>query len=171
MNCKSASGGDIGDRRIATFLRTLLMLLLTCVAMPVPAAEGTDAMLSAYIEALNERMPPRGEPETVADLFTADAIHYHPFGEPQGGPLRGREALQRFFGGFGGLWADWTHVERRRTICGRRAIWEGIAQGTSRQSGKHVALPIVFVIDFADSGKVREKSAYVDLHTLSDQLR
>ena len=154
-----------------TFAGMLLATVLVTTGNDALAAQTTDAMLTAYVNGLNARMPPAGDPATVPVLFADDGVHYHPFGEPPGGPLRGHEALQGFFSGFKEAWADWTHIEQRRTISGRRAIWEGTAEGTHRQSGKYVRLPIVFVIDFNESGLVREKTVYVDLHLMADQLR
>jgi ketosteroid isomerase-like protein len=162
-------------RAFATTFARLLVGMLFALALAGEtktafAAQTTDAMLDAYVSGLNARMPPKGDPATVPELFAEDGVHYHPFGEPPGGPLRGREALKGFFGGFKDAWADWTHVEKRHTIAGRRAVWEGVAQGTHRQSGKFVKLPIVFIIDFDESGHVKEKTVYVDLHLIAEQV-
>jgi ketosteroid isomerase-like protein len=116
-------------------------------------------------------MPPSGDPATVAELFTEDGAHYQPFGELPGGPYHGRKALAKFFGGFKNLFADWTHIEKRRLIQGNRAVWEGIAEGHDKKTGKYLRLPIVFVLEFNDQGKVHEKTVYVNLSMRDEQLK
>jgi ketosteroid isomerase-like protein len=173
MNARSSLANQYSlEQSISRLLVGFLFALtLACVTNGALGAPTTDAMLTYYINGLNARMPPKGDPATVPQLFTQDAVHYHPLGEPPGGPLRGREALKGFFSGFNDAWADWTHVEKRRTISGRRAIWEGTAEGTHKQSGKYVTLPILFIIDFNESGEVKEKTVYVDTHMIADQVR
>ena len=112
--------------------RAVRASLLTAAVMfigysSVVHAQSTDAFLTKYMAAVNIRMPPSGDPATVAELFTEDGVQYHVFGEPPGGPQRGREALARFFGGFKEAFADWTHIERSRFIQGNWAVWEGTA--------------------------------------------
>jgi ketosteroid isomerase-like protein len=79
--------------------------------------------------------------------------------------------LANFFAGFNNLFADWTHIEKRRLIQGNRAVWEGAAEGHDKQTGKPVRLPIVFVLEFNEQGKVREKTVYVDVHMVGEQLK
>jgi len=133
-------------------------------------AQNIDAFLTSYIAALNARMPPSGNPATVAELFSQDAVQYHIFGEPPGGPQRGRQALAQFFAGFKDSFADWTHVERSRFIQGNWAVWEGTAEGHDKNTGKPLKLPIVFFLQFDDQGKVREDRVYVDVHLIGEQL-
>ena len=173
MNRRSSytTGRSIGLAVSSRLVSMLIAFTLAWATTGVSAAQSTDAMLTAYISGLNARMPPSGDPATVPQLFTDDAVHYHPLGEPPGGPLRGHEALKGFFSGFNDAWADWTHIEKRRSISGRRAIWEGTAEGTHKQSGKYVKLPIVFIIDFDEAGKVKEKTVYVDTHMIAYQVR
>jgi ketosteroid isomerase-like protein len=142
--------------------------VLTCIVGPVHA-QSTDAQLTAYINALNARMPPSGDPASVADLFSQDGVQYHPFGAP--GTQRGREELAKFFGGFTKTWADWTHIEKNRVIQGNHAVWEGTAEGHHKETGKFVRLPIVFFLDFDGQGKVREDRVYVDGHLIGEQLK
>ena len=134
-------------------------------------AQNTDAFLTRYITALNARMPPSGDPATVAELFSEDAVQYHIFGEPPGGPQRGRQALAQFFGGFKESFADWTHIERSRFIKGNSAVWEGTAVGHDKRSGKPLKLPIVFFLQFNDQGQVREDRVYVDVDMIGEQLK
>jgi ketosteroid isomerase-like protein len=79
--------------------------------------------------------------------------------------------LAKFFGGFKDLFADWKHIEKRRTIEGNRAVWEGVAEGHDKKTGKHLRLPIVFVIEFNEQGKIREKTVYVNLNMVNEQLK
>jgi ketosteroid isomerase-like protein len=159
-------------------LRTLLITVAVLAVLPllVPAvvhAQDTDAMLTRYIAALNTNMPPRLNAAAVANLFAEDGVQWHPFGEPRfagGQPQRGREALTRFFAAFDS-WKDWTHVERSRTVQGSHALWEGTAQGTHKDTGKFVKLPIVFVLEFTPEGLVKEDRVYVDQHLVGEQLK
>lgn len=160
--------------------RTRPQILLVTVAvaavqllfMPAVAhTEDTDAMLTRYITGLNAGMPPHTNGAAVSALFAEDGAHYQPFGEPPGGPFRGRAAIAQFFDGFDELFADWTHVERSRTIQGNRAVWEGLAQGTHKETGKLLKLPIVFLLDFDNQGKVKEKRVYVDIHLVGEQVK
>jgi hypothetical protein len=156
-------------KKFATALLAGALMWGVCVAGAY--AQGTDAFLTSYIAALNARMPPSGDPGTVAELFTEDGAQYHPLGEPPGGPSHGRAALTNFFGGFKDLFADWTHIEKRRTIQGNRAIWEGTAEGHDKKTGKYLRLPIVFVLEFSDQGKVHEDTVYVNFHMREEQLK
>jgi ketosteroid isomerase-like protein len=163
-------------RTLGSLNRAVRASLLTAAVMfigysSVIHAQSTDAFLTKYMAAVNIRMPPSGDPATVAELFTEDGVQYHVFGEPPGGPQRGREALARFFGGFKEAFADWTHIERSRFIQGNWAVWEGIAEGHEKKSGKPLRLPIVFFLEFDDQGKVREDRVYVDMHLIGEQLK
>jgi ketosteroid isomerase-like protein len=138
------------------------------------SAENADAMLTRYINAINANMPPRLDAVAVANLFAEDGVQWHPFGEPPwagGQPQRGREALTRFFSVFDQNWKDWTHVERSRTVQGSRAVWEGTAQGTHKDTGKFVKIPIVFFLEFTPEGLVKEDRVYVDGHLVAEQLK
>jgi len=132
-------------------------------------AQNTDAFLTSYIAALNARMPPTGDPATVAELFSEDSVQYHPNGAP--GTQRGRAELAKFFGGFSDTWADWTHIEKSRMVQGNRAVWEGTAEGHHKATGKFVRIPIVFFLAFDEQGKVLEDRVYVDGHLIGEQLK
>jgi ketosteroid isomerase-like protein len=153
---------------------TIIGLLMASTTYVINAAhaQSTDAYLTSYIDALNVRMPPGGDPATVAELFAADGVQYHPLGGgPPAGPQRGREALAKFFAGFKDRFADWTHIEKSRFIQGNRAVWEGTAEGHDKKSGKPLRLPIVFFLEFDDQGKVRESRVYVNVHMIGEQLK
>lgn len=132
-------------------------------------AQSTDSHLTAYMNAVNARMPPTGDPATVAQLFTENGVQYHPNGAP--GTQRGRAELAKFFGGFSSTWTDWTHVERNRMVQGNHAVWEGTAEGHHKASGKFVRIPIVFFLDFDEQGMVAEDRVYVDGHLIGEQLK
>ena len=156
--------------------RIVFVSLLTPIVMAAPYssavhAQNTDAFLTSYMNAVNARMPPSGNPATVAELFSEDGVQYHIFGEPPGGPQRGRQALAQFFGGFKDAFADWTHIEKSRFIQGNWAVWEGTAEGHDKKSGKPLRLPIVFFLEFDDQGRVREDRVYVDVHLIGEQLK
>ena len=127
----------------------------------------TDVMLTNYMKALNANMPPKNNPDAVAKLFAEDGVQ----SEPSGTSQRGRQALRERFAKFEHLYADWTHIEKSRTIQGNRAVWEGVAQGTSKEAGEFVKVPIVFVLEFDDQGKVKENRVYYDTHAVEDQLK
>ena len=150
--------------------------LVGCIAAFVPAsaeAPDTDAMLTNYITALNANMPPKLDPAAIAGLFAEDAVQHHAYGRPLSStnePDTGREAIEAFFAGFDAHFSDWTHVETRRTIQGSRAVWEGVAQGTHKETGKPVEVPIVFSMEFDESGLVKETLAYVNGGYIARQL-
>jgi ketosteroid isomerase-like protein len=153
----------------------LIVTLATPLLLGLPNANAlaadTDAMLTNYIKALNANMPPRNNGEAVANLFTPDGVQYHPFGEPAGGPQRGREVIGKFFTGFDALLKTWEHVEKSRTVQGNRAVWEGVAQGVHKESGKFVKMPIAFFLEFDDKGLVKEDRVYVNSAMLQEQIK
>lgn len=151
---------------------------VVCVAVFVPAsagAQGTDAMLTSYITALNAGMPPEPDPEAIAERYAENALHHHAYGDPpywtDGPHQKGRAAIAAFFDTFGSGYEDWTHVETRRTLQGRRAIWEGVAQGTHKETGKRVEVPIVFSIEFDENGLIEDNLVYVNGDYVARQLK
>lgn len=145
-----------------------LIFLVIIITPTVVHAQNTDTMLTNYIEILNANMPPNSNGAAVADLFTEDGIHH---GVNQGPPQKGREEIGKFFAGFENRWVDWAHVEKSRVIQDNHAVWEGTAQGNHKETGKFVELPIVFVLEFDEQGKVKENRVYVDVHLVSEQLK
>lgn len=150
---------------IAAFLFTILLV-------STAKAQDTDAMLTAWVDALNANMPPNLNAAAIAELFSEDALQHHVMGAPPGiaDPLAGRAAQEEFFAGFDQRWSDWTHNESRRTVQGNHAVWEGTAQGTHKESGKSVSIPIVFSMDFDQDGKVKEVFTYVNGGMVAKQL-
>jgi ketosteroid isomerase-like protein len=144
---------------------------LTALHAQCVQAQNADVFLSRYISGLNAAMPPGGDPAKAADLFSADAIQVHVLGEPPSGPQRSREDIRKFFAGFKGFYSDWTHVEKSRLTQGNRAVWEGVAQGHHRETGKAIRLPLVFFLDFDNDGTVREARVYVDARSIGEQLK
>ena len=130
-------------------------------------------MLSDYIDTLNSRMPPNLDAGAIADLFAAGGVHGHAMGVPAGvkDPQKGRDEIAAFFARFDKNWANWTHVERNRTVEGRRAVWEGVAQGTHKASGKSVRAPIVFSLEFNDEGKATNVLVYFNGAMVAAQLK
>jgi ketosteroid isomerase-like protein len=152
--------------------RILVVAVVSAISLVVPAsalALDADASLTRFIQVMNESMPPRSTPAAVAALFADDGVEVHPFGEPPGGPYRGREAIKGFFAGFEHRYRAWTHVEKSRVVNGRHAVWEGVAQGHDRATGKFLKLPIVFFFEFDDRGLVKEHRVYVDIHMIQQQ--
>ena len=148
----------------------VLPLLFGLASANAPAAD-TDAWLTNYIKALNANMPPHNNADAVANLFTPDGLQRHPLGEPPGGPQQGRDAIRKFFAGFDQLFKTWEHVESTRTVQGQRAVWEGLAQGTHKETGKFIKLPIVFSLEFNDEGKVKEARVYVNGAMIQEQIK
>ena len=157
----------IGHQR--NFIATFLFIILLAVTAK---AQDTDSMVTAWVEALNANMPPNLNPAAIADLFAEDALQHHVMGPPPGtaDPLVGRAAQEQFYAGFDKRWFDWTHEEVRRTVQGNHAVWEGTAQGTHKESGKPVSIPIVFSMDFDNDGKVKEVFTYVNGGMIAKQL-
>ncbi len=156
-----------------TAAKTLVTAVISAIALAVPVralALDADASLTRLIQVMNESMPPHSNPAAIAALFAEDGAEIHPFGEPPGGPYRGRQAIKGFFSGFDPRYQAWTHVEKSRVVGGRQAVWEGEAQGHDRATGKFLSLPIVFFFEFDDSGLVREHRVYVDIHLVKEQM-
>jgi ketosteroid isomerase-like protein len=150
---------------------TLALPLMLGLASTNALAADTDAWLTNYIKALNANMPPRNNPDAVTNLFTADGLQRHPLGEPTGDAQRGRDGIRKFFGNFDQWWKTWEHVETTRTVQGSRAVWEGVAQGVHKETGKFVKLPIVFFLEFDDQGKVKEDRVYVNAAMIQEQTK
>lgn len=125
-------------------------------------------MLTNYISKLNASMPPNTV-MVVVDLFEPDAAQYHL--NPGVPNQKGREEIRKFFAGFSDTFSDWTHVEKSRVIQGKRAVWEGTAQGHHKETGKSLTLPIVFIMEFDDQGLVKENRVYVDVHLIAEQVK
>jgi adenylate cyclase len=134
-------------------------------------AMDSNAWLTAYIHTVNANMPPNLDPDAIASCYAEDCVHFQPLRELPGGPICGREAERRFFATFDAHWADWTHVEASRMIDGNRAMWEGWAQGTHKKTGKFVKIPIVFLLQFDENGKIKVERTYVDNGLVEEQIR
>lgn len=135
------------------------------------ATPNADAWLTAFIDTVNANMPPNLNPDAVANCFAEDCVNIQPLRELPGGPLRGREAMRRFYATFDAHWADWTHLEVSRMTKGNRAVWEGIAQGTHKKTGKFIKMPIIFFLEFDEYGKIKEERIYVDNGLVEEQIR
>jgi ketosteroid isomerase-like protein len=157
----------------AISLRTTVLAIAAFLALHAQyvQAQNADAWLTRYIAGLNAAMPPAGDPARAADLFAADATQVHVLGEPPGGPHRNREDILKFFAGFGDIFSNWAHAERSRMTHGNRAVWEGVARGHHRETGKAISLPLVFFLTFDNGGAVREARVYVDGRSIGDQLQ
>jgi ketosteroid isomerase-like protein len=136
-----------------------------------PKPHDTDAWLTAYIDTVNANMPPNLDADAVASCFAEDCVNIQPLRELPGGPLRGREAMRKFYATFDAHWADWTHLELSRMTEGKRAVWEGVAQGTHKKTGRFVRMPIVFFLEFNECGKIKEERVYVDNGLVEEQIR
>ena len=147
------------------------VLLLNFAFATAANAANSNASLTRYIDGLNAAMPPSGNAADAAKLFAADANQIHMLAPPSEKPQANQEEIRQFFTVLGNFWADWTHIERSRFTHGNSAVWEGIAQGHHRETGKPVRLPIVFFLEFDNDGSVRESRVYVDVRSIGDQLQ
>lgn len=163
--------GALLQRAISAHTIFFAVAILSALQANYAQAQSADTYLTRYINGLNAAMPPGGDPARAADLFAADAIQVHVLGEPPGGPQRSREEIRKFFLGFGDFFSDWKHVEQSRMTQGNRAVWEGVAQGHHRETGKAVKLPLVFFLSFDNTGVVRDARVYVDGRSIGDQLQ
>jgi adenylate cyclase len=130
-----------------------------------------DAWLTAYIDTVNANMPPNLNADAIANCYAEDCVHIQPLRELPGGPFRGREAQRRFFASFDAHWAEWTHIEVSRMTHGNLAVWEGLAQGIHKKTGKFVRMPIVFFFEFDEIGKIKEERTYLDNGLVEEQIR
>lgn len=151
---------------------TLFVLVAFGIALSSNVhAANAEVALTRYINGLNAAMPPAGNPVDAARLFAADARQIHVLAPPTEKPQIGRNEIQQFYAGFKDFFADWTHIEKSRVTHGNSAVWEGIARGHHRESGKPIHLPIVFFLEFDNDGAVRESRVYVDVRSIGDQLQ
>ncbi len=153
--------------RSSLVCRALCCTLLMAGGSGLASAADTDAWLTNFIDTVNASMPPRDNPRAIAELFTPSGVHHS---VNVGPPQRGRAELEAFFAGFKDRLLDWTHVERARVVQGNRAVWEGTGRGHDRATGKPIRLPLVFILEFNDDGKVVEDRVYVDRHLVAEQL-
>jgi len=153
-------------------MRTVVFAFVALIVLHAPniQAQSSDNYLTRYIAGLNNAMPPEGEPAMAANLFAMNATQVHVLGEPPGGPQQNREEIRKFFSGFKDMFSDWTHIEHSRMTQGNRAVWEGLAQGHHRETGKPIKLPVVFFLKFDNGGAVREARIYIDARSIGDQL-
>lgn len=133
--------------------------------------QDADAWLTAYVGIIKANMPPNLDANALADCFAEDCVNIQPMRELPGGPLRGRDAMRRFFATFDAHWADWTHVEVSRMTEDNRAVWETVAQGTHKKSGRFVKIPAVFFLKFDENGKIKEERVYIDNGLVEEQIR
>ena len=140
-----------------------------CVTSEAKGGLDADALLTTCIETINTNLPPNLDPDALASLYADDCLNIQPLRELPGGPLRGREAMRRFFATFDAHWADWTHVEVSRMTKGNRAVWETVAQGTHKKTGRFVRMPVIFFLEFDESGKIKEERVYVDNGLVEEQ--
>jgi ketosteroid isomerase-like protein len=156
------------DAQPFTVVSVLLLAAFFIAASGPATAQNADPYVTSYIKALNASMPPSGDPNVVANAYAENGIHHN---MNQGPPQVGREQIREFFAGFKNSLSDWTHIEKTRLVQGNRAVWEGTAEGHHKETGKYVKLPIVFLLDFDDQGKVREQRVYVDVHLIGEQIK
>ncbi len=146
----------------------LIIFVSSTLCPQIASAADANTALTNFIYALNSSMPPRTDVSALVNAFAENGVHH---GMNQGPPQVGHEQIREFYGGFKDRLADWTHTAKSRLTQGNRAVWEGVAEGHDKQTGKPLKLPIVFVIDFDYQGKVREMRTYVDMHLLAEQLK
>ena len=156
-----------GTRSQSFVRRFLYCLVLTIGCTAFAFAADTDAWLTHFVETLNAGMPPHDNAGAIADLYAPNAVHQS---VNVGPPQRGRAQLEVFFAGFKDRWLDWTHVEKSRVVQGNRAVWEGTGQGHDRATGMPIKLPLVFILEFNNEGKVLEERVYVDRHLVAEQV-
>jgi hypothetical protein len=119
-----------------------------------------DPWLTNYIDTMSANFPPNLDPTAVANCFAEDCINIQPLRELPDGPLRGREAMRRFYSTFDAHWSTLVMVEVSRVVQGRRAVWEGVMESTHKKTGKPVKLPMVFILDFDENGKIKKELVY-----------
>ena len=156
-----------GTRSQGFVRRFLCCLFLTIGCTAFAFAADTDAWLTHFVETVNAGMPPHDNPAAIADLYAPNAVHHS---VNVGPPQRGRAQLEAFFAGFKDRFLDWTHVEKSRLVQGNRAVWEGTGQGHDRRTGTPIKLPLVFILEFNDEGKVLDERVYVDRHLVAEQV-
>jgi hypothetical protein len=132
-------------------------------------AQDTDAALSLYMATLNDNIPPnkQADPAKIIALFNDKGSHN---GVNQASILTGKAALATLYAEIAQDWSRWTHVETSRIVAGNQAVWEGVAQGVDRKTGKFIKIPIVFFFKFDAQDKIQELRTYVDRSLVEEQL-
>jgi SnoaL-like domain len=156
-------------RALKCRVAALFMVLMCATASKIASAESTDEHLTHFIDVLNASMPPTHNPTAIANLFEPDAtVYYMNPGVPS---QKGRSAIRNYFLAYSDWFSNWKHVEASRLIQGSRAVWEGTAQGNDKSTGKPLMLPVVFILEFDDQGLVKENRVYIDVQSMTEQLK
>ena len=171
LSCEEARAGVVDpvlrERQVAQLRRAGLPARGSGMATP-PEAE---AMLANWIDTFTANLPPKLDPDALADLYAEECFCILPLREITGGPIRSRDAQRRFFITFDDHWATLTMIEVSRVTQGRRAVWESVMEGVHKESGKPVSMPVVFFFEFDNNGKVKEQHIYADYGLVEEQMR
>jgi adenylate cyclase len=159
------------EREIALLRQAGLLGGRETVAAPDARAQDADAWLTNFIDTINANMPPNLDADAVANCFAEDCVHVQPLRELPGGPICGREAQRRFYATFDAHWSTLVMTEVSRVVQGRRAVWEGVMESTHKKTGKPVKLPMVFILDFDEEGKIKKELVYMDNGLVEEQIR
>jgi tetratricopeptide (TPR) repeat protein len=159
------------ERQIALLREAGLLGGRETVAAPHARVQDADAWLTNFIDTINAHMPPNLDADAVANCFAEDCVHVQPLRELPGGPIRGREAQRRFYSTFDAHWSTLVMVEVSRVVQGHRAVWEGVMESTHKKTGKPVKLPMVFILDFNEKGRIKKGLVYMDNGLVEEQIR
>ena len=112
-----------------------------------------EQVVAAYFAALRA-MDLNAWVETFAD----DAVSHDPVGGP---PVKGKEALRRFYRGLGGIFKKVELTEDRVFVAGHCAAvkWTGRAVG---KNGREVTFEGIDVFEVNDEGKIQAVHGYWD---------
>jgi ketosteroid isomerase-like protein len=159
-----------------TVMRTLAVgtvLLVTAFFTAGASAQNTDDMLTQLMTVLNTNMPPNLNADAIANVYAEDAVEVFLIGAAPDmkNPMNGREEIKEFYSGFDEVFSDLTHIEVRRTVQERHAVWEGTVKGTHKDTGKPVKFPLLLSIRFNDGGSIVTMDVYLNSSLMAEQLK
>lgn len=130
----------------------------------------TNDALTHYIEARNAAMAPLLDVHGMAALYREDAVLVHPLDGMPESRIVGRRAIEIYFGRIATIMRSMTLVETRRTVTGRRAVWEGRVEGAQAGTRLRLGIPVVLSLDFDEDDLVAFHHGYYSVDEARRQL-
>lgn len=144
--------------------RHLRGLLLCSALLPLGGcAHPTSRLITEYIRALNSTST--GDMEAFLGKW-ADDLEC----TVSRATLKSKRDLREFFRSWTQIFKEWRYKEVRRIMGQDIAVWEGVARGVHRATGKKVELPLVIIVEFNSRGKAKLARVYFDTGLIDQQV-
>jgi steroid delta-isomerase len=104
--------------------------------------------------------------ERFVNSFSEDAVSHDPVGAP---PIVGHQKLGEFFQAITGAFKEVSLVEEQIFIAGNGAAVKWLGTGISKQ-GRKVRFEGIDVLEFSESGKIKNLRAYWNPAEMTAQL-